>query len=371
MTSVKRNYGIDLLRILSILGVAILHILGHGGILNSALGTENYAVSWFWEVFAYPSVNCFVLISGYVGYREGKPYPKLTKLVDLFLTVLFYSVASGAVFNHFFPDKVLPLDIITTFFPIATNQYWFFSVYFGMFLISPLLNTIIDSSEEKMLKLMLLIPVVFGFCTLHLDVLALTKGYSVIWFILLYLCGGAVKKLKLPESCSVLKLICFGAGLFLVTYLLKLAYLTDLAFIPHVDVNSIAGKLISYCSPTILGISLCTLCLFAKLKIPACFHKLIGFITPCVFSVYLIHDNHFFRKFIMAGRFKSLHNYNAIGTSLLVLLIAIAIFIGCVSIDKIRGLLFRLLRIDRLSTRLGAWLTKFILWLPILPRKKD
>ena len=64
----RRNYGIDILRIVSMIFICMLHILGQGGIL---LKTEpqsvNYFSSWFLEIFAYCSVDCYALISGYVG----------------------------------------------------------------------------------------------------------------------------------------------------------------------------------------------------------------------------------------------------------------------------------------------------------------
>ena len=58
----KRNYGIDLLRIVSILGVVFLHVLGHGGILAAVKNETQFATAWFLEILAYPAVNCFVLI---------------------------------------------------------------------------------------------------------------------------------------------------------------------------------------------------------------------------------------------------------------------------------------------------------------------
>lgn len=36
MHKTERNYGIDLMRIICLLGIAMLHIMGHGGVLNSS-----------------------------------------------------------------------------------------------------------------------------------------------------------------------------------------------------------------------------------------------------------------------------------------------------------------------------------------------
>ena len=64
-----RNYGIDLLRIISMVMIQILHILGNGGILNASIGAPvRNNVAWFLEIASYCAVNCYALISGYVGY---------------------------------------------------------------------------------------------------------------------------------------------------------------------------------------------------------------------------------------------------------------------------------------------------------------
>ena len=58
----QRNYGIDLLRMFSMLLVVILHTEGHGGVLEAAQG---HSVYWAYlpEAFAYCAVNCYALIS--------------------------------------------------------------------------------------------------------------------------------------------------------------------------------------------------------------------------------------------------------------------------------------------------------------------
>ena len=44
ITKVKRNYGIDMLRLIAMFFVVILHVLGHGGAMKNATG-YNYNVS--------------------------------------------------------------------------------------------------------------------------------------------------------------------------------------------------------------------------------------------------------------------------------------------------------------------------------------
>ena len=63
----ERNYGIDLLKIVSMFMVVILHILGHGGVLEHALDLSlNDTIAWFIEILCYPAVNIFALTKAHI-----------------------------------------------------------------------------------------------------------------------------------------------------------------------------------------------------------------------------------------------------------------------------------------------------------------
>ena len=81
MKNTSRNLGIDILRIVSMIGVVFLHILGHGGLLDSQLSPAKFSMVWFLELLAYPAVNCFILISGYVGYKGERIFPKIKNML--------------------------------------------------------------------------------------------------------------------------------------------------------------------------------------------------------------------------------------------------------------------------------------------------
>ena len=65
----ERNYGIDLMRIVSMVYVLVLHTLGQGGMISSAVtGSKQEMIIWALEIWAFCAVDIFALISGYVGY---------------------------------------------------------------------------------------------------------------------------------------------------------------------------------------------------------------------------------------------------------------------------------------------------------------
>ena len=66
----KRNYGIDLLRIVLMFMVCMLHTLGQGGILkNCGDKTVEKAVFYLLEVICYCAVDAFAVISGYTATK--------------------------------------------------------------------------------------------------------------------------------------------------------------------------------------------------------------------------------------------------------------------------------------------------------------
>ena len=63
-----RNWGVDLLRILSMFMVVVLHVLGQGGILVAQVPFDyGWVLCWTLESACFCAVNCFGIISGYVS----------------------------------------------------------------------------------------------------------------------------------------------------------------------------------------------------------------------------------------------------------------------------------------------------------------
>lgn len=101
----QRDYGIDLLRIVSMLMVPIVHVIGQGGILTAAVPFSlQYESAWLLMSFLLVAVNCFVLITGYVYYgKETKYY----RLFTLWAEVLFYSIIIIIGLKFMFPNQLV------------------------------------------------------------------------------------------------------------------------------------------------------------------------------------------------------------------------------------------------------------------------
>lgn len=346
----KRNYGIDFLRCFSMFMVATLHILGHGGILDTAIpGGLNYSIAWLLETAAYCAVNCYALISGYVGIKAKYRY---SSIIMLWLQVAFYTVLITALFLVISPESVGFKDIITAFLPVTRYTYWYFTAYFGLFILMPILNAGINALTEKQayITVLLLVAVfsiykTFSSVAAPVDLFNMNGGYAVIWLCVLYIVGGCIGKYDMLKK---IKSLYFGIG-----YVACVIF--SLGFKLVIEISGVgrgAGLFINYVSPTILLSAVCLLGLFSRLKTNENTEKLIGFFAPASFSVYLIHEHPLIRESLIRNRFAFLADENVIIMAVCVIGIAVGIFVACALIDKLRIALFNVLRIKEFVSKI-------------------
>lgn len=348
MNKSARNYGIDMLRILSMLGVVFLHTLGHGGILGISQSPERFSLVWFLEILAYPAVNCFVLISGFVGYKGEKFFPRLRNFLVLMFTVFFYNFSFYALYTLLRPETFAVKELLLNLFPTFGNRYWFFTTYFGLFLLSPFLNILVHRSNFKQAFLFLLVVGIYSVISIILDDFALKAGYSVLWFILMYLTGAIIKKYSLNTLFSGKLCLRVMISAFLITWLAKV--LLHFSAVPALEQPS--NYLINYVSPTIVLMAVSLLILFSKVSPSPRVCSVISFLASSAFSVYLIHDNSYVRVYLMSNIHKLAVNFGIVPLALYIFCCAGGIFTFCILGDKIRIGIFRLLKIDTLAQRI-------------------
>jgi len=353
----SRNYGIDLLRIICMIMIPVLHIMGKGEILTQAAkGSSSYNAAWLLEVLCYCAVNCFGLISGYVGYGKKVKY---TNLFILWMRVFIFSAIICVLYLIFAPAKVEVTDIISSFFPTLTTSYWFFTAYFGLFLFMPILNKALEVLNESTLYLIAgilfiffsVLPTCGSFVfsiVLNTDYkvmvnsLSLNEGYSVVWLSALYFFGGIMKKYNLQEKINnrINVLIYFACSLLAWGSLL-IINASSKGSAPYND------YLIGYLSPLILigSFSLVCLCANARIKENSLMLRMIKFFAPLCFDVYLIHMQPLIKKYALVGRFVFFLDFHPLVMILCIIGTALVIFFSCCVISEIRELISKALKI--------------------------
>lgn len=211
----KRNYGIDLLRLVLMYMVVLLHVLGAGGVLRAAEPLSGqYAGAYLLEALAFCAVNGYGMITGYVSY--GKKW-RLAGLGQLWLQVLVYALGISACVWLFRPEYFSLGQLVTYTFPAYRAVYWYFSSYVGLFFLIPVLNRILESATEKQARRAMLAAIVMiGIIPtgLGMDPFNLQWGYSTAWLACLYLIGGCIRKFDWGKTISPKKgwpSICYAA----------------------------------------------------------------------------------------------------------------------------------------------------------------
>lgn len=347
----KRNYEIDLFRIIAAVFVVALHVLGQGGILKSAVaGSAVFWSAWLVEIIAYCAVNCFALITGYVMVSRKI---KAKSIIGLWLQLLFYSAVISSVFFITAPETVTVKNIISIFFPVLCKTWWYVSSYFVVFFTIPLLNAAIDNIDISTYRKLLfgcavsvgILDCVIKF-VIDTDAFVFNRGYSPIWLTVLYLFGAYIKKYNVKERFSAKKSILCFLGAIAFTFLSKVViYYAYAGNFPERDHSN---TFVSYTSITILlaSVFLCLFCL--NLKVGRISQRVIGIFAPTAFGVYLIHVHPLVFFGPLTDAFAAFADKQAPLTVLLTLMAVLAIFLVCSALEWLRILLFRLMRTDRL-----------------------
>ena len=77
---------------------------------------------WWLETVALCAVDCFALISGYVGSTAKFRW---SRVGNLWLGIVFYTLLLTALFAVWMPEVVSRRTWFGAIFPITSNQYWF------------------------------------------------------------------------------------------------------------------------------------------------------------------------------------------------------------------------------------------------------
>ena len=344
----KRNHGIDLLRITAMVLVAALHIIGIGGIITgSELLSPQFLTAQFLRIAMLCAVNCYALISGYVGWDRR---PKLSGIAMLWGKAVVCCVIITVLFS-----RTMVLDYrtwISALIPVTTGQYWYLTAYAGLFVLMPVLNFTVRQMPRKELTAALA-GILLLFCLLPIspltDAFYLHDGYSVLWLAVMYLLGGYLGKYEILPRLSGWKwgLVYLGAVIFawaprMAALWLKPVY-WEMAY---------GNILIEYTSPTIVLAAVALLAVFAQIRLPRWAEGVVTGAAPHAFGIYLLHAHPLVFRHLLENRFADLGSGSVpeiLGT---VLLYAVGICIPGLAADWLLSRCMQLLRLDRLLKKL-------------------
>lgn len=337
----EHHYGLDLLRILSMFMIVVTHVLGKGGLRSTVEGHVDiyFITTWIIQVLVYGAVNCYALISGYVGIQSRYKY---SKLANIWLQVFFYTFTITSLFAlSGFP--ITALNWRHAFFPIVSGEYWYMTAYFGLLIFMPMINAGINALTDRQLKhLVILMAVVFSILPAMMNnrvaEFSLSKGFEMTWLMILYIVGAYLHRLNLNQF-SGKKLLATYFGCMVVTYAMKFM---------------VGNIWYWYVSPSLSLGAISLFILFAKMKIKkgSLLFKCIVLISPTTLGVYLAHLHPLLVKFVIRGFAESFVNTPIVIYPLLILGVSIMIYIFAFFIEKSRLHIFKWLHVKQLMNRL-------------------
>ena len=347
----ERNHGIELLRIFAMLLAAVLHILKKGGVITASEGNlAAYSTVWLLEAAAYCAVNCYALISGYVGYSDRPKPLRLARCIELWLQVVFYSVIITTVYCIAGVGSVGVSDFADAFLPVTSKQYWYFTAYIGMFFFIPLLNALVRRLNRRALvSLCIMLIAVFSLYDTFAsfwkkDPLALVGGHSPLWLGVLYIFGAAMKKLRTPESMSSKKALLIYASAAVFTALFKITGDRLLRFVP-------GSLFVRDTSPTVLLCAAALLVAFVRFKPGRKLTEFAVLFAPAAFGVYLLHVSPLVFEHVIGNRFAFIGRLPFPLIPFAVLASAGVILAVGLAADKVRILLFKALGVPKMCRK--------------------
>ena len=314
----SRQSSFELLRLISMFFIVLYHYL-----LWFVQDNSSHAdLKAFWLPL-HVGVICFVLISGFFRIK-----PTSKGLVKFVLMVLVYSL----------PGMIVEIknagnwhDILHSFMFISRTNYWFVRTYFGLYLVSPLINLFLDHASVKQKWYLL---VVLGFISIYLGnfsrCLNYEDGKNLVNFLFLYLLGQLLssfsnqwKKIKLWK-------------LLAVYLLLNVILVTSYYFYSDTIMGQMLWRLsFPYSSPILIVNAILLFVIIGHFSFSS---SVFNQLSAGVFAIYLIHGSTplftDIQRNIVSSVFACVNNNYALFIGVLMIMV-IGVMLFCLLINKL------------------------------------
>lgn len=361
----KRETNMELLRIVAMLMVLIQHCVGRGLLLgNPSINISNLILIRFLDSLAQVANASFLFITGY--YMINKKF-NLKRILNLWGKTILYSLIIFVICSFL----GIYADALAFLFPITFGEYWFISAYIALYFLLPIINILLNKLTQRQFKYFLIaLIVMLGVIRVISNPGGIFSG-NIFPVIMFYSIGAYIKrfvKVK-PNGRYFIKYI-------LLTFIFVLTYVI-VEIIQKSTTNSYIYLRLCYILDglrkdeciILVAMAICFFMKFRTINIKSTLaNRLISFIAPSMFSIYIIHESLALRDYIWqnAGLMNYANSWMMIPYILLVVLI---VFIVCLLIDLLRRVIYTLLKkipiinkgvqkinekIDKLNTKINS-----------------
>ena len=351
----QRMHGLDVCRILAMMGILILHIPKDG--MNS------FGVDWL-KVCAKCSVDLFAMLSGYLGIRKKKY--SYYRLVELLLIVLTYSIVITLLLAVLNPVDVDGVGwFLKGVFPPLVRRYWYITCFVPVLLFQPFINIMLRALTIRQHGVMCLL-MIGVFCVvpsaLNVDFFRILGGESFVWLLCCYVLGTFLSRLcQSKEKGRIAKFWGGGCPLLCVTVFVSISFLLTIGnYIAGIITGEEKTLFISHDSIAVLGMAIVTLVLYSQMRIREC--RIIRWLSDAAFDVYIIHAHIHLMKY--ATENATVHGWIKNLPSILMPVTfigyALLIYLLCALIFLLRRVLFKVCCINNIARKIASILDRLI-----------
>lgn len=336
-----RIIGVDIAKIVAMFLVVAVHVDGFGlpYVGDAPPSTYYLMLRGFLSAIFMSCINIFAIASGYVGIVSTF---KLSRIIRLWIQVVFTGLAVIACIDVFTSVQVQPLDYLKACIPIAKKQYWYMTAYFMLCFMMPVLNAGIKALGKKELGyiILLLLGIICGesfFCSI--GALGVDGGYSFEWLVVLYVVGAYVRLYNPLNQAKYILAGCISlcamvAG-WMPMLLQRVTASLPLGVPRHLEFGG-------YTSPFTVLIALCIFALCLRVRIASeKTRKVIALLSTTSLGVYLIHVQPIFFGKIFSDAGRKLTVSGGGGYFYTLIITVGVIYFVCTALDLLRIQCFR------------------------------
>lgn len=324
--------GVDIAKIIAMVFVVGVHVAGDGFECVSG-GGGHASLKGFVMGFFETCINIFAIASGYVGVQAKF---KVSRLVELWLQVVFTCVVCTLGLRFLTDDSVSFEQWIRAVMPISGVQYWYMTAYFMLAFTMPFLNAGVSALDRKTsgLVIAIMLAIVCGQSFVGIKGgLGVEAGYSYAWLVILYLVGAYWRLYGDRLEFSTLHWF---------LPMVPLAFVSGV--VPNYLPSAIASRVywLGYISPFTVALSVCIFGWALSLKVENVrAQQAIKLVSSCTLGVYLFHYTPLIYGHAIKPYITSVHPTGAVSWWSYVMGTTLVVFGLCAILDYARQLIFK------------------------------
>ena len=173
----KRNYSLDIIRIIAVLAVILLHSSG-GFVADYPLNTNEFVFGNLFDSLSRIGVPLFLMISGALFLDENKKIDLKTILCknvkNLAIITIIWAIIYSVVNNIIFPlwdREIINVKSFISGIILGYFHMWYLYMIIGLYIITPFLRKFVSKENKTMVLLFISISFCFQFLTPIINVI--------------------------------------------------------------------------------------------------------------------------------------------------------------------------------------------------------